>query len=92
VIYFNLRGLEKPVFRATFAVNFLVDGSARLIAYLAMGLLGWQTLGLLTLGLPFAAVGLYLGGRIQTGFTQATFIRVVSLLLVGSGITLLLKR
>ena len=92
VIYFNLRGLEKTTFRATFAVNFLIDGSVRLIAYLVMGLLGWQTLGPLTIGLPFAAAGLYLGGRLQMGFTQVTFVRVVSLLLVGSGITLLLKR
>src|ERR1700675_1431675 len=44
VIYFNLRGLEKIAFRATFAVNFLIDGSVRLIAYLVMGLLGWQAL------------------------------------------------
>lgn len=92
VIYFNLRALEKAAFRATFAVNFLIDGSVRLVAYLVMGLLGAQTLPLLALGLPFAAAGLYLGGRIQTGFTQATFVRVVGCLLIGSGITLLLKR
>lgn len=92
VIYFNLRALEKTAFRATFAVNFLIDGSVRLVAYLVMGLLGAQALPLLAIGLPFAAAGLYLGGRLQTGFTQATFVRVVSLLLIGSGITLLLKR
>lgn len=90
-IYLNLRGLDRTVFRATFALNFLIDGSVRLIAYLVMGLLGAQSLPLLAVGLPFAAAGLYLGGRIQMGFTQATFVRVVSLLLVGSGITLLLK-
>jgi uncharacterized protein len=92
VIYFNLRALEKTAFRATFAVNFLIDGSVRLVAYLAMGLLGAQALPLLAIGLPFAAAGLYLGGRLQTGFSQATFVRVVSCLLIGSGITLLLKR
>lgn len=91
VIYLTLRGLDKTAFRATFAVNFLIDGTVRLIAYVIMGLLGAQSLPLLIVGLPFAAAGLYLGGRIQMGFTQATFVRVVSLLLVGSGITLLLK-
>ena len=79
MIYFNLRGLEKTAVRATFAVNFLIDGSVRLVAYLVIGL-------------PFAAAGLYVGGRIQTGFTQTNFVRVVSLLLVGSGLTLLLRR
>ena len=92
MIYFNLRGLEKTAFRATFAVNFLIDGSVRLVAYLVIGLLGAQTLGALAIGLPFAAAGLYVGGRIQTGFTQTNFVRVVSLLLVGSGLTLLLRR
>ena len=91
VIYFNLRALEKTAFRATFAVNFLIDGGARLVAYLVIGLLGSQTLPLLVIGLPSAAAGLYLGGRIQTGFTQATFVRVVGCLLIGSGFTLLLK-
>lgn len=92
VIYFNLRALERTAFRATFAVNFLIDGSVRLVAYLVIGLLGAQALPLLAVGLPFAAAGLYLGGRLQTGFSQATFVRVVSCLLIGSGIALLLKR
>jgi len=92
VVYFGLRALDRTTFRATFAVNFLIDGSVRLIAYLVTGLLGWTTLPLLALGQPFAAAGLYLGGRIQSGFTQATFVRVVGALLVVSGITLLLKR
>jgi uncharacterized membrane protein YfcA len=92
VIYLNLRTLEKTVFRATFAINFLIDGGIRLAAYVVMGLIGWKML--LTLGatLPVAAAGLYLGGRVQTGFSQTTFVRFVSALLVASGITLLLKR
>jgi uncharacterized membrane protein YfcA len=92
VIYFNLRGMDKTAFRATFAVNFLVDGGVRLVAYLAMGLLGAQALPLLAIGLPFAAAGLYVGGRLQTGFRQVTFVRVVSVLLIGSGLTLLFRR
>ena len=91
VVYFGLRALDRTTFRATFAANFLIDGSVRLIAYLVTGLLGWTTLPLLAIGLPFAAAGLYVGGRLQTGFTQTTFVRVVGALLVVSGITLLLK-
>lgn len=92
VIYLNLRALEKTVFRATFAINFLIDGGIRLAAYLVMGLLGWQTLLALGATLPIAAAGLYVGGRVQTGFTQTIFVRFVSVLLIASGITLLLKR
>lgn len=92
VIYFTLRALPKTTLRATFAINYLIDGGVRLIAYLVAGLLAQQTLPMLVIGLPFAAAGLYLGGRLQTGFSQVNFVRMISLLLIGSGMTLLLKR
>jgi uncharacterized membrane protein YfcA len=37
-IYLSLRGLGKETFRATFAINFLVDGGVRLVAYAVLGL------------------------------------------------------
>jgi hypothetical protein len=37
------------------------------------------------------AVGLYVGGRVHTGFSQTTFVRLVSLLRLRSGLALLLK-
>jgi uncharacterized membrane protein YfcA len=91
VIYFNLRRLEKSVFRATFALNYLVDGAVRLIAYAIMGLWQWETLLALLSALPVVAIGLYVGGRVHTGFSQPTFVRLVSLLLLASGLALLLK-
>jgi uncharacterized membrane protein YfcA len=91
VIYLNLRALERTAFRATFAVNYLIDGGIRLGAYVAMGLLGGRTLTAIALTLPVAAAGLYLGGRLQTGFSQAAFVRFISLLLIGSGLVLLLR-
>jgi uncharacterized membrane protein YfcA len=48
VIYLNLRGLDRSVFRATFAMNFLIDGGVRLAAFVAAGLYHRQTLGYLT--------------------------------------------
>ena len=92
VIYFTLRALPKTVFRATFAINYLIDGSVRLIAYVVTGLLALETAPLLALGLPVAAAGLYAGGRLQTGFSQPVFVRMVSLLLIASGLALLVKR
>jgi uncharacterized protein len=90
-IYFNLRGLDKNAFRATFATNFLIDGGVRLIAYALAGLLGWATLVLVAAGLPLVAAGLYVGGRIHLGLSQRTFVRVVSLILVATGTALLVR-
>jgi uncharacterized membrane protein YfcA len=90
-IYFNLRGLDKSAFRATFATNFLIDGGVRLAGYAAAGLLGWTTLSWLVLALPFMVTGLYVGSRIHLGLSQRAFVRLVSLILVASGAALLIR-
>jgi uncharacterized membrane protein YfcA len=91
VMYFYLRRLEKSVFRATFALNYLIDGAIRLIAYAVLGLWHGDTLLAFLSALPVAALGLYVGGRIHTDVTQLAFVRLISLLLLGSGIALILK-
>jgi hypothetical protein len=91
VMYLKLRDLDKSVFRATFATNFLIDGAIRLVSYALIGLWGWQLFVYLLLSLPIVGAGLYLGGRLHTGFSQQAFVRLVSLLLLGSGAVLLLK-
>jgi uncharacterized membrane protein YfcA len=90
-IYFNLRGLDKSAFRATFATNFLIDGGVRLAGYAIAGLFGWRTLGWVTVALPIMTVGLYIGGRIHLGLSQRAFVRLVSLILVASGVALLVR-
>ena len=90
-IYFNLRGLDKSEFRATFATNFLIDGGVRLAGYFAAGLFGWATLGWVTVALPIMALGLIIGGRIHLGLSQRAFVRLVSLILVASGAALLIR-
>lgn len=92
VIYLNLRGLERPAFRATFAMNFLIDGGVRLAAFAAAGLYGRQTLGYLLAAVPIAGAGLYAGGRIQTGLSPRAFQLVIRVLLLVSGLALLVKR
>jgi hypothetical protein len=91
VIYLNLRALEKSAFRATFATNFLIDGGIRLAAYAEMGLFGRATVTAFVLALPVAVAALYLGGRIHTGLSQVVFVRVISVLLLASGLALVLK-
>jgi uncharacterized membrane protein YfcA len=91
-IYLNLRSLEKTAFRATFAANFMIDGGIRLVAYILLGLLSQHTLVVLLAALPVAAGALYLGGHIHTGVSQRAFVRLISVLLLGSGAALLLWR
>jgi uncharacterized membrane protein YfcA len=91
VIYLRLRDLDKSAFRATFATNFLLDGGIRLAAYVALGLYGQTTLLAVALALPVATVALLAGGRIHTNLSQPTFMRLISLLLLASGIALLLR-
>lgn len=90
-IYLTLRNLEKNAFRATFATNFLIDGAIRLAAYASVGFFSRGVLVSLLAALPIAGAGLYVGGRIHTGFTQQAFVRFISALLLASGIALLLK-
>jgi uncharacterized membrane protein YfcA len=90
-IYFNLRGLDKSAFRATFATNFLIDGGVRLVGYAAAGLLGWTTLSWVGMALPLMAAGLYIGSRIHLGLSQQAFVRLVSLILLASGAALLVR-
>ena len=80
------------MFRATFAMNFLIDGGVRLAAFVAAGLYHRQTFGYLLAAVPIAGAGLYVGGRIQTGLSQRAFQLVIRILLLTSGLALLLKR
>ena len=91
VIYFNLLGIPKDHFRATFAANFMIDGGIRLIAYVVSGLVyGPVLLGMLA-SLPPMAAGLWMGGRINSGLSQQRFKLGISILLLCSGTVLLLR-
>jgi len=91
VVYLKHRGLPKTQFRATFATIFLMDGAGRLTGYLASGYFERDWLLLAAASLPLMAIGLYLGGHVHTNISQRTFQVAVSLLLVISGISLLLR-
>lgn len=91
VVYLKHRGLPKTQFRATFATIFLLDGAGRLTGYLAGGFFDRDWLVLAAFSLPIMAVGLYLGGHVHTTISQRAFQVAVSVLLVISGISLLLR-
>ncbi len=91
VIYLSMRGLDKVALRASFAAWFIIDGTMRLTGYAVFGFLDRDTLLKAALSLPFAALGLFMGGRIHTNLSQDTFRRIISVLLLISGCGLLLK-
>ncbi len=91
VIYLTMRGLDKSEFRATAATIFMFDGGFRLISYLLGGIYGCYTLMGVALGLPLLAAGMAVGGRIHLTLSREHFVRLVSLILIGSSIALLVR-
>ncbi|MFO8023997.1 sulfite exporter TauE/SafE family protein [Thiohalophilus sp.] len=91
VIYYQLRGLPKSVFRSTIATVFLLEGGIRLSGYAVAGLYSREILHWIAASLPLMALGLYIGGHIHTTITQRQFQRAIGILLVISGIALLAK-
>jgi len=91
VIYFQMRGLPKSLFRSTIATLFLLDGGMRLAGYAASGFYTRDMLIWIVLAFPVMALGLFIGGRIHTGITQGQFQRAIGILLIVSGIALLMK-
>ncbi|MES9831268.1 MAG: sulfite exporter TauE/SafE family protein [Candidatus Thiodiazotropha sp. DIVDIV] len=91
VLYLKIRGLDKTQFRATFATIFLIDGMSRILGYLASGFLNLALLKVAAITIPLMAIGMYIGGHIHSNLSQQTFQRGISILLIFSGISLLIK-
>ncbi len=91
VIYLNLRKLGKTEFRATFAMIFLIDGIMRLAGYALKGFYNMETLVYILAALPVCGAGMFIGGKIHSALSREVFVRMISLLLLGSGTALLYK-
>lgn len=91
VIYLKLRQLDKSQFRATIAMIFLVDGGFRIIGYAYTGMYTSQVLLLVLLLLPVLFLGMYVGNHIHLNIKQYQFNRIISVLLLFSGMMLIYK-
>lgn len=91
IIYLGLRGLDKGALRATFAANFLIDGGIRLGGYALFGFFDQTALIYIAVSLPIIAIALFLGGRVHSTLSPKLFTRLISLLLMVSGVALLFK-
>ena len=91
VAYLQLWGPNKGQFRATAATAFLIEGSTRMTGYLVSGFFSREVLLLFVLALPLTGLGLYAGHHVHTSIGEATFKRLIGVLLIGSGLALLFK-
>lgn len=89
VIYLSHRLKDKGLLRGTFSGLFILDGGFRILAFLATGLLLQQgMLAALLVGLPLMAAGLYLGHRVHLGISNPQMLRLIGILLLLSGASL----
>ena len=91
VVYLKMRQLEKGQFRATIAMIFLVDGGVRISGYAISGLYNTQVLLMVAVLFPVLFLGMYVGHHLHIKIDQTLFNRVISVLLMLSGIMLLYK-
>jgi uncharacterized protein len=91
VLHLRLKRLDKTAFVATLAVLFAVLDVLRIGGYSMAGLYGERQIILAAVMLPLSVVGLFLGHRIHVRVHPASFNRLVSLVLLGSGIALLTR-
>lgn len=92
IMYLSRRLTDKSMLRATFSWIFMVEGSFRLILFAVAGFLFEESTrtGILIGILPMAA-GLFAGNTLHHRLSDRHIYRVVSLLLMGSGLALLIK-
>ncbi|MDH5516880.1 MAG: sulfite exporter TauE/SafE family protein [Gammaproteobacteria bacterium] len=91
VIYLQLQGLDKTVFRATISSIFIIDGSMRVFSYFISGLVPTETIALFVVAVPLMLISLYIGQHIHTTISPRIFQRLIGSLLLISSITLFLK-
>jgi uncharacterized protein len=91
VVYMHMRGIGTAQFRATVAVLWFFEMIARLAGYALSGYYTVSTLLLAALVLPVVWAGTYLGEHIGNRISQKTFSRVLAVMLLLSGVSVLLK-
>ena len=88
-LWCTLRGYERDTQRAVIQNFNLSMLAVTLTSYIATGLLTREALPMLAIVLPSMLVPSFLGARLYLGISEATFRRLVLILLTASGVTLL---
>ncbi len=91
VIYVNARGIARDSFRATLAALWFFEMLARIAGYAWSGYYTGQVLWLLLLMLPVMGVATLVGECLGNRIKAENFSRLLALLLLASGVSLLVK-
>jgi uncharacterized membrane protein YfcA len=92
VIYLAHRIRDKSVFRATTSLLFLLEGSLRVVVFAVTGLLLQPDLpSSYLVALPLMGLGIWLGGQVHVGISNEQMTRLIGVLLLVSGSSLLWK-
>jgi uncharacterized protein len=92
VIYLSGRIAEPARLRATLSTMFTLNTGVRLVLFLLTGLLLQHDVWIAALYLfPFMALGMYVGHRLHVRMTAAQIGRVISMLLLFTGVSILAK-
>jgi uncharacterized membrane protein YfcA len=89
-IYLDTQKLDKHKFRATVAATLLVLGVVRGAGYIAVGAYDQEALIATAISLPLMFLGVVLGNRIHTNLSEIAFRRLLSIVLITSGVPLML--
>jgi len=91
VIYLHMRRIGGAPFRATVAALWLAEMVARILGYGVAGYYSRETLLLCAVLLPMLAAGTWVGERLGSRISQESFSKLMALLLMVAGASLLLK-
>jgi hypothetical protein len=91
VIYLHMRRVGRAPFRATVAALWLAEMIARVLGYGAAGYYTMDTLLLCVLLLPLMGAGTWVGERLGNRISQESFSKLMALLLLIAGVSLLAK-
>jgi uncharacterized membrane protein YfcA len=91
IFYFQLRGVDKTVFRGSLMSIFLTMTLIRVPSYAAVGLITATSLWSALTVFPAVLLGAWIGNRIHVTIGEEAFRRVVSTALVMLGILLLFR-
>ncbi len=91
VIYMHARGLGRMEFRATVATLWFIEMIARIGGYGIAGFYTREVLIMVAALIPVMAAGTWIGERLGNRVSPVTFARILAVLLMASGASLLFK-
>ncbi|HED17007.1 MAG TPA: hypothetical protein ENI64_09385 [Gammaproteobacteria bacterium] len=89
--YMRLQGLHPYVFRANFAMIFILDGALRLTGYLGTGLVTFDLYKLLLVSIPVMVSSIFIGGLLHQRLRNWNIKRDIRILSMAGGAALITK-